>query len=154
MPREPVLLALVLLAISSPEMKAQNEPEPPEPAAERVAEAERAAEAAAREWLALVDAGEYGSSWDHAAAAFQAAVAREAWVAQIGEVRAPVDPLGERTLFFAQYRATLPSAPPGEYVVLQFRTDMADGGAVVETVTPMREADGPWKVSGYFIRRM
>ncbi len=150
MGRRPAILALALLALSSSALHSQNENEQEEP----TAEAERAAEAAAREWLALVDAGEYGASWDHSAAAFQAAVGREAWVAQIGQVRAPVDPLGERTLFLARHLTDPPNTPPGEYVVLQFRTATSDGGAVVETVTPMREADGAWKVSGYFIRRV
>jgi hypothetical protein len=43
-------------------------------------------------------------------------------------------------------------APPGEYVILQFDTQFENRSGVVETVTPMREKDGSWRVSGYFIK--
>jgi hypothetical protein len=51
------------------------------------------------------------------------------------------------------YSTTLPGAPDGEYVVIQYQTSFANKKASVETVTPMREKDGRWRVSGYFIRR-
>jgi hypothetical protein len=46
----------------------------------------------------------------------------------------------------------LPGAPDGEYVVFQFDTQFEHKRAAVETVTPMRDPDGSWRVSGYFIR--
>ena len=46
----------------------------------------------------------------------------------------------------------LPGAPDGEYVVFQFDTQFERKRAAVETVTPMRDPDGSWRVSGYFIR--
>ncbi len=42
--------------------------------------------------------------------------------------------------------------PDGEYVVVQLETSFANKKAAVETVTPMLEKDGRWRVSGYFIR--
>jgi hypothetical protein len=36
--------------------------------------------------------------------------------------------------------------------VLQYRTKVARGREVVETVTPMRLPDGSWRVSGYYVR--
>jgi hypothetical protein len=62
------------------------------------------------------------------------------------------EPLGARTLLSASYQTKLPGAPPGEYVVLQYRTTAGGGRAVVETVTPMKEPSGRWRVSGYYIR--
>ena len=47
---------------------------------------------------------------------------------------------------------TLPGAPDGEYVVLQFDTSFEQKAAAVETVTTIREKDGTWHVGGYFIR--
>jgi hypothetical protein len=46
----------------------------------------------------------------------------------------------------------LPGSPPGHYVVTQFRSQFAGGKAATETVTAMKEADGSWRVVGYYIK--
>ena len=64
-------------------------------------------------------------------------------------------PLGEvksRKLNGAQYMTSMPGAPDGEYVVIQFDASFANKEKAVETVTPMRDKDGVWRVSGYFIK--
>ena len=58
-----------------------------------------------------------------------------------------------RQLKSATYATKLPNAPVGEYVVLQFETSFENASGMIETVTPMLEKDGKWKVSGYFIKR-
>jgi hypothetical protein len=45
----------------------------------------------------------------------------------------------------------LPGAPDGEYVVIQFESSFEKKKSAVETVTPMLEKDGKWRVSGYYI---
>jgi hypothetical protein len=65
--------------------------------------------------------------------------------------RAPFGPIRQRTLLSAAYRTELPGVAPGEYVVMQYETEVSGERKVVETVTPMREHDG-WRVSGYYIR--
>jgi hypothetical protein len=45
----------------------------------------------------------------------------------------------------------LPGAPEGEYVVIQYETQFEHKAGAIETVTPLREKDGSWRVSGYFI---
>jgi len=45
---------------------------------------------------------------------------------------------------------SLPGAPDGEYVVIQYETQF-EHHTPAETVTPMLDKDGAWKVSGYFI---
>jgi hypothetical protein len=111
-----------------------------------------AAQAAATSWLGLIDRAQLGMSWDSAATAFRSAIARPAWITAAHTARSPFDPLGARTLVSASYQTQLPSAPPGEYVVLQYRTKARGGRTVVETVTPMKEPGGRWRVSGYYIR--
>jgi len=54
------------------------------------ADAEAAAVEAAKSWLALVDAGEYGKSWEAAAPLFKGAVDEAAWGKQLGPVRGPL----------------------------------------------------------------
>jgi hypothetical protein len=112
-----------------------------------------AAQAAAQAWLTLVDAGRYDQSWDSTAAVFRSAVSRSQWATAVKEGRAPFDPLGERTLITATYTTQLPNVPPGQYVVIQYRTQAGKGKkTVVETITPAREKDGSWRVAGYYIR--
>lgn len=111
-----------------------------------------AAQAAAQAWLRLVDQQHYDQSWDSAAAVFRSAVTKAAWSAAVREGRAPFEPLGERSLLGTTYSTQLPNVPPGEYVVLQYRTKAGTGKTVVETVTPAKGADGRWRVAGYYVR--
>ena len=110
------------------------------------------ARAAADAWLVLVDATQYDASWDSAAGPFRAAITRPAWQTAVLKARGPFGPIRRRALLGATYRTDLPGAPAGEYVVMQYESDVAGGHKVVETVTPMREPDGHWRVSGYYIR--
>ena len=111
-----------------------------------------AAEKSSQSWLAMVDAGQYGDSWDQAAAFFQSKVIKEKWERALQSTRAPLGGVQSRQLTSATYTTDLPNAPKGEYVVLQYRTSFTNMKPAVETVTPMKEADGTWKVSGYFVR--
>jgi len=110
------------------------------------------AQSAASAWLTLVDGGNYAASFDSAAAVFRHALTTDQWQAAVKQARAPFGPLSARHVIVAQYATTLPNAPPGEYVVLQYETAAAKGQHVIETVTPMREANGRWRVSGYYIK--
>ena len=100
----------------------------------------------------MIDQQRYGESWDSAAALFRAAVSKAKWEEAVQEARGPFEPFGGRKLRSATYTTTLPNAPPGHYVVLQYETQTAGKGTVVETVTPLQESDGTWRVSGYYIR--
>jgi len=113
---------------------------------------EKAAEAAARSWLGLVDEGKYGESWDAAAAAFRASVTKTQWESALEQVRTPLGKVVSRTLKSAKYTRTIPNAPAGDYVILLFDTSFATRPSSIETVTPMKETDGTWKVAGYFIK--
>lgn len=111
-----------------------------------------AAQVAARSWLALVDRGQYAASWDSAAVVFKKGITSAAWGDAVRQVRGPLDPFGARKLTSATFATSLPNAPPGQYVVIQFETKAARGKTVVETVTPVHEPDGAWRVSGYYVR--
>lgn len=115
-------------------------------------EKEKAAVAAAEKWLSLVDAGNYGQSWSEAAGYFRNAVTQENWVQSLNAVRNPLDKLISRDVKSTAYRTSLPGAPDGEYVVIQFKTSFKNKKSAIETVTPMLQKDGSWRVSGYYIR--
>jgi hypothetical protein len=111
------------------------------------AEATRAAE----QWLALVDAGRYEESWRRSATLFRNAVTAGQWEQSVSAARRPFGKLLSRQVLSAKFATSLPGAPDGEYVVIQFRASFEHKKAAVETVTPMRDG-GQWRVSGYYIR--
>ncbi len=114
--------------------------------------AEKRALTSADAWLALVDEEKYSGSWDQAAKYFRSAVTKEQWIASLKAVRAPLGKLVARKLKSKQYAKTLPGAPDGEYVVIQYKTQFEKKKSAVETVTPMLDKDGQWRVSGYYIK--
>lgn len=113
---------------------------------------EEAAKASAEAWLALVDQGKYGESWDQAAKLFKGAVSREKWKESVGAVRGPLGKVVSRTLKSRQYAESLPGAPDGRYVVIQYETAFERKKSAVETITPAADPDGAWRVSGYYVR--
>jgi opacity protein-like surface antigen len=110
------------------------------------------AQAAAEAWLKLVDAGSFDASWDQAARLFKGAVTRDQWSRTVAGVRSPLGKVLSRKVGSRKYAESLPGAPDGKYVVLQFETAFAHKATAVETITPMLDPDGVWRVSGYFIR--
>ena len=110
------------------------------------------ATAASSDWLAVVDAGDYGKSWDEAAALLRKNMTKAQWERAAGSVRKQTGPLKSRELQSAQPAHELPGVPAGDYVVLTYRSSFADAPVATETVTPMREADGKWRVAGYRVK--
>ena len=110
------------------------------------------AEVAALSWLALTDSGEYSQSWDRAASIFQGAISRQNWISAVVNVRQPLGKVLSRKVKSALYTRSLPGAPAGEYVVIQYDTQFEREATASEFVTPFRDKDGSWKVSGYYIR--
>jgi hypothetical protein len=115
-------------------------------------DAESQAEESSMAWLELVDAGDYTASWEEAAGYFKGAVNRETWRQTVSAVRQPLGPVLSRQLRSKAYTTTLPGAPDGEYVVLEYDTVFENKEAAVETITPMKDEDGEWRVSGYYIK--
>ena len=107
---------------------------------------------AANRWLVPADAGDGAATWDQAASVFQSAVSKADWSAALKQVRQPLGAVTSRKMVSSEYRRSLPGAPDGEYVVIQYDTQFAHKPHAVETVVPMRERDGSWKVSGYFVK--
>ena len=110
------------------------------------------AQTAAEAWLKLTDAGDGAASWEQAARAFKGAVTKEQWMQALAGVRPPLGKVVSRKLASRQYSEKLPGAPDGKYVVIRYDTVFANRASAVETITPMLDADGVWRVSGYFVR--
>ena len=114
-------------------------------------EKKRDADQAAGKWLALVDGLQYRDSWNNAASLFKQQVKADQWLQAITAARKPLGNMISRKLVSATYATSLPGAPDGEYVVLQYQTVFENKKSAIETVTPMLD-NNSWRVSGYFIR--
>ena len=114
--------------------------------------AEQTAIDAAQEWLSLVDSGQYSESWKQGAEYFRNAISEDKWEQAMKAVRVPLGAQMSRVVKSKQYTTSAPGAPDGQYVVIQFSTSFKNKGSATETVTPMLDKDGSWRVSGYFIK--
>ncbi len=134
-------LSLVFLLATSASVSAPAQAKP-----------EELAKQSAESWLALVDSGKYADSWEEAASLFKGAVKKEQWQSMIHATRAPLGKVISRNFKSATYTKTLPGVPDGDYVVVQYSTSFEHKQSAIETVTPMLDKDGKWRVSGYYIR--
>ena len=115
-------------------------------------EKEKVAVAGAEKWLSIVDEGKYGESWKEAAEYFRNAVKQDQWEQSLQAVRKPLGKLVSRKVKSTSYKTSLPGAPDGQYVVIEFETSFENKKLAIETVTPMMDNDGKWRVSGYYIK--
>ena len=115
-------------------------------------EKEEAALSAAKKWLTMVDEGKYSESWRAASSYFQNAVKEEEWKEKMNAYRIPLGKLLSRNIKTKTYKTSLPGAPDGEYVMIQFKASFENKKEAIETVTPMVDTDGKWHVSGYYIK--
>ena len=116
------------------------------------AEKEKAAVTVAERWLTLVDVGKYSESWQESAEYFRNTVKQDQWEQMLHSVRMPLGKVISRKLKTKTYKTSLPGAPDGQYVVIQFETSFQNKKSAIETVTPLFDKDGRWRVSGYYIK--
>jgi lysyl-tRNA synthetase class 2 len=129
-------------------------PEKRESAAEDTSNeaAEQSALKAAENWLALIDKNDAEESWNQAASLFKNALTIEGWKDSLSPVQALTGKIISRRLKSKKYATELPGAPDGEYVVIEYETSFEKKKNSVETIVPMKDADGEWRISGYFVK--
>jgi len=103
-------------------------------------------------WLKLVDNGKYAESWDEASTFLKGKVTKEEWILTISNLKPSFGKTNTREIQSAQYSTELPGAPDGEYVVFQYKTNFKLKNNSIETIVPMIDSDGKWRVSGYFVK--
>jgi hypothetical protein len=124
-------------------------------------EPEQAAAAVAKEWLLLIDAGDYAESWHQASSLFKtgfqssslfrAGVSAQQWQSSFTVLLCERGRTLSRTLQSTRFAEELPGEPDGEYVILEYATSF-EGMNVTEIVVLVKESDGQWRVSDYRIR--
>jgi hypothetical protein len=126
-------------------------PPPPQPD-ERDVEAERAATQDASAWLALLDKGQLEQTWDVSAPFLQERASRAQWIQSGNAMRAALGTLVSRKQISVMQTDSVPTAPPGRYVVVEYRSKFARQPVAFESVTEMLCDDGKWRVAGYAVR--
>ncbi len=143
MKRKSLICALILAAVSMATWSF---------AADDPAVNEKTALAAAEGWLKLIDGGKFDTSWQEAAGFMKGKVTRQQWVQMMEMNRKPLGAASSRTKASTWFKTTIPGAPEGEYYIFQFESVLSDKKTYMETVTPMKEKDGKWRITGYFIK--
>jgi Protein of unknown function (DUF4019) len=133
-------LAIFALVLGPSDARAANQ-----------AAVEQATKAAAS-WLKLLDNGDYRACYLQASEIVKDHLSEDAFVQQFSAARKMLGAVVSRKLKVAQYATSLPGAPDGQYVVMEYDTSFANKKSATETVTPMLDNDGQWRVSGYFIK--
>jgi hypothetical protein len=120
-------------------------------AAAMSAEEQRALTTAER-WLVPVDAGNSANAYAMTAADFKATVTREQWRDGMRDLRKPYGRVVLRKAEKLAYTTPDPKGDPGEKIVILFATKFVANKTAEEEVTLVRENDGLWRVTGYYIR--
>jgi hypothetical protein len=102
-------------------------------------------------WLAILDAGKFEESWDAASPSLKGLVEKASWVKFGTGLRSTLGTVVSRTQFSASATSTVPSAPPGTYVEIEFRSIYSNRSPVIEDVVEMMCRDGKWRVAGYHV---
>lgn len=114
-------------------------------------EAEAKAFDATGPWLELVDQEMYAESWEKAAGLFKGAVTQKQWLRTMQAIRKPFGKNISRELRSVSYHTSLPGVPDGKYVVIKYKSSFESKRKAIETITPMLDNDGKWRVSGYYM---
>ena len=136
----------VLLALSASPQSAQDRAVSSTTASRPAPVPETTVTQAARQWLALVDAGKWGDSFAATAQSFQTLNTLAMWQSASEGGRVPLGRVLVRSLSSEE---SIP-APPRGYQMVRFRTDFANKPGATETLSLAREGEG-WRVAGYII---
>ncbi len=110
------------------------------------------AQAASRAWLALADANDAVASYNAAAKRFHDTMSVDQWTVALTQARTQFGAVKHRTMLGAQPPNPGKDVPPGEFMIVVFRTEFDKRVQGTETLTLERESDGKWRVVGYLMR--
>ena len=133
-------LALALAALTSLTGGAETLASTP-----AVSASETAVVDASRQWMALLDAGNWEQSYLATSKAFRSVNTLQKWAEVSRQVRTPLGAMHSRELVTIDFAPT-----PQGYWIVKFRTDYAGKPGAIETLSLVNE-DGSWKVAGIVI---
>ena len=103
----------------------------------------------ANQWLKLIDDARYGESWDYGSQKFQFTIKRDEWIKAEEKLRRPFGRLISRQLIEQRTAKDPKGLPPGDYMVLYYRSSFTGRPEAQELITMVKESDGGWRVLTY-----
>ena len=105
---------------------------------------------AAKQWLGIVDSGDFVQSFNKSAAFVRTTTTDERWVGQLNAVRNPLGAVKSRVAAGASGASAPEGAPAGSYTDVSFTTEF-EKGTKTEKVTMMQTDDGQWESAAYAV---
>jgi hypothetical protein len=102
----------------------------------------------AKQWLSLVDDGNYGEAWKQGGPTLRAHQSTDAFSAGIGARRMPLGAMSSRALKDVKLAKTLPGLGSGQFAVVRYDSVFAHQAVAIETVT-LASDHGGWSVIAY-----
>ena len=109
---------------------------------------EKEARAAATQWLALVDAGDYVAAYMLESKRLRAATTEDQFVRSMEGRRAPFGKVLSRTFIGAAFSRKITGAPDGHYESILFRTSFTNKSLTAERVILSFESES-WRIVDY-----
>ena len=109
---------------------------------------EKAAHAAAEEWLALIDSGDYAAAHAAESPRMRAVATEEQFVRSMEGRRQPFGRVLSRKFIGAAFTRKLTGSPDGHYESILFRTAFAHKSVAAERVILSQES-GAWRAVDY-----
>ena len=109
---------------------------------------EKEARAAALEWLALIDAGDYEAAYAMEPARLRAGMTEEQFIRSMESRRAPFGRVLSRSFIGAAFTRKLTGSPDGRYESILFRTSFENKKVAAERVILSHESR-QWRVVDY-----
>jgi hypothetical protein len=104
-------------------------------------------------WLKEIDAGQYDQSWRDSSAYFRDRVSMKEWEQDLKDLHATLGTLNLRDRVSMAFQKGPPSGstPNADTVVVQYDSSYQNQKYSFETLYFMKEADGNWRATGYFV---
>jgi hypothetical protein len=111
---------------------------------------EKAALAAARQFVQQIDDAQLDAVWERAGAAWKSAIAKPVWKASLGGLRATMGRAKVREFAGGGFSPSAGGdAPPGHYCFIFFHTQFETATAEEKVVLNLE--DGQWRLVGYWL---
>ena len=107
-----------------------------------------AAYQASLSWLKLLDKEKYGDSWEKSSSLMKTAIQKEAWTHVLEQTHKPFGHLISRDIMDKRAAKNPKGLPPGEYMVMVYKSSFAHKASTLELVTLYLEK-GHWNIVTY-----
>jgi hypothetical protein len=112
---------------------------------------ERQALKATYDWLALMDSGKYGLSWETTTEDIKSEIKKKLWQQSMKDLREPLGEVTSRNLLFF-HNTNIFSGTANKYAEIQFNTSFLYMDHAVEIITLFYDKDNAWRVWKYGIK--